>query len=436
MKKLTEGMEFLTEKRSAKTEKLRREYNRARKKSHGRKRVKYHSSVLDLLCKHNSKPIKKGTRLATIRVPSIFSIIDNPKPSIETILELSDHGRACLLKSLRINHAYVKQLDLAAESILDLTTMELDREARNTHRKFDIGGFFPKDPYLERYIRAIGIIKNLEVTHEYLSKEEESTLQIFSMRNKRLANRDSLGVSDYKERAVAEFVDHINTCLNDNGLELTHDARRMLADYTGELIGNAEDHSGTDDWTIVGYLDNEHNMHICEVAIFNLGKTISDTFLELERDSYGFQCIETYIEKHKKLNIFDHNWKEEDLLTLIALQEHISSKNRSAEDTRGQGTVAMIEFFQQIHKECTKDDKSCAKMALLSGSTHLLFDGKYQMKPNIDGRNIIAFNEENHLEKKPDASYVKNLGPTFFPGTIISIRFPMQTSQMQEARSQ
>ena len=65
-------------------------------------------------------------------------------------------------------------------------------------------------------------------------------------------------------------------------------------------------------------------------------------------------------------------------------------------------------------------------MILLSGSTHILFDGKYQLKEghkgDSNGRLTIAFNQYNDLTRRPDPDYVRSL-KGFFPGTLISMRF-------------
>lgn len=267
-----------------------------------------------------------------------------------------------------------------------------------------------------------------------LTPVEADPLEIFQMRSKRRMADSGTGSLDYKSRAVKDFVDHVNMCLGRHGRRLTEEGRYNLAMYTGEIISNAEEHSGIDDWAIVGYLDNIQDEHLSEIAIFNFGATISESFKSLPEDSYAYGIIKPYVDLHASNGYYGNNWTEENFITLLALQGNISSKNKDESGTRGQGTVEMIDFFQAIHQECLKDDASCAKMAILSGSTHILFDGTYQLlKSRGNGRGIIAFNAENDLAKRPDENYVKNLKPVFFPGTVISIRFPMQSRETELA---
>ena len=65
-------------------------------------------------------------------------------------------------------------------------------------------------------------------------------------------------------------------------------------------------------------------------------------------------------------------------------------------------------------------------MAMLSGDTHILFDGTYRMGPDSTGRDVLAFNQSNSLAEPPDSNYVRHLQGVRFPGTVVSIRFPLQ----------
>lgn len=162
-------------------------------------------------------------------------------------------------------------------------------------------------------------------------------------------------------------------------------------------------------------------------------KTIADTFNSLAPDSYTSAIIEPYIKLHEHKGFFNTEWERDDLLTLISIQGNISTKNLSKDGDRGQGTVEMIDFFQQVHSECAEKCKTHAKMSILSGKTHILFDGTHLMSEDKNGRKTIAFNDENLLTEKPDRKYIKNLGEISFPGTIISIMFPLQDTQTQQA---
>ncbi len=391
----------------------------------------YHSIPIDLLTKHSSKRWG-GSKEIMVRIPSTFSVIKNPKNTVETFLQFSEAARSARVRKIFFDHSELKDVDLAAESVLDLIAIEYEKENKTRRKKLAIGGAYPKDQSLKRYLRAIGIVKNLDIKHEFLPSEEEEKLKTFQMRNKKLARAHSVSDADYKERAVADFVKHIDECLHSRNKKLTPEAKTALSLYTGEILDNVEEHTDIDDWTIVGYLDTSSSSKICEIAIFNFGKTFAETFKTLPNDSFARAEITPYLDAHRKKGLFGKHWHEDDLLTLVALQDNISSKNKKAEDDRGTGTVQLIEFFQRIHSEWTSQSNKHALMCILSGNTHILFDGKYHMSPDHSGRMIIAFNANNDLNDEPDKSCITNLGETFFPGTIISIVFSLQDTQTEE----
>jgi hypothetical protein len=394
-----------------------------------KKKSPYSSLAISLLRKSQSKHTRRGLGIKEkIILPKIFSIIDDPEGFL-SILNNIDLNNIEKLREIYVDHSTVQEIDLAAESILDFLIMELKKSKRN-QKKFNISGILPNDVQIDRYIRAIGIVKNLDIKTKLIDSQDDDRLRIFKMRNKS-HYETSLTQPDWKSTATTEFVKHINDCLQDHNKKLIRTAEGRLASYIGEILNNAEDHSGYDESTIVGYLDNASANHICEIAIFNFGKTIAQTFHEMPENSYTNIEISEYIESHTRKTLFSKEWSKNDLLTLVALQGHISSKNYHKDQDRGQGTVDLIDFFQKIHKKCVSEKSSLAEMAILSGNTHIYFDGKYKMSADETGRKVIAFNDKNDLSQKPDSRYVRNLGKLNFPGTIISIRFPMKAENTE-----
>ncbi len=118
-------------------------------------------------------------------------------------------------------------------------------------------------------------------------------------------------------------------------------------------------------------------------------------------------------------------------MTLIALQGYVSSKNTSDDMDRGQGMADLIEFFQGMNKERHLEGRGSATMYIVSGSTKVVFDGRYEISSDDDGPRVIAFNDENDLNFAPDPKSVMPLKKAFFPGTMIGIKFPVQPSDMQ-----
>ncbi|WP_132375404.1 hypothetical protein [Paraburkholderia sp. BL9I2N2] len=365
---------------------------------------------------------------ARVVVPPVFSIIDDPQRALRTILSFAKLVRTNKIRNIEFDHSQMQTYDLAANAVLDIVASELALEARQRATKVRFFGRYPLPAHLKRFIRCIGIVKQLDIAHEVASSDEQNAVRVFDKRKRNYSEPDDPAQADFKSRVAEGFVDHINNCLSDHGRTLTPAAVQKLCVYIGEILGNAEDHAGFSDWTIQGYLDNSMDTPICEIAIFNFGTSIADTLMGLPQNSYTWKQISPYILMHRGAGFFRKGWRERDLLTLVALQGNVSSKNFSVEDTRGQGTVDLIEFFQKMYEECAKDSTEKAKMAILSGSTFILFDGKYRLSSGAPGHGkVIAFNAQNTLYKQPDSGYVRSLGSVQFPGTIISIRFPLST---------
>lgn len=110
---------------------------------------------------------------------------------------------------------------------------------------------------------------------------------------------------------------------------------------------------------------------------------------------------------------------------MYALQGGVSRKNAGKDHVGdyGQGTADLIEFFQELGQ--TAGAEAVPKMCVLSGHTIVQFDGRYCMQRvenELGVWRIIAFNKENSLDLPPDPESVRHL-PSYFPGTLISMRF-------------
>lgn len=389
------------------------------------------SKVLEMMADGKTSPLKKGhLRFA---MPPAFSVIDNPEQTLKVLGELAANMHLQRLNGVFLDFDRLTQYDLGANGLLDVLVDELSTQERRTGRRIRWRGTYPADPALRRFVKAMGVIKRLKIEHEYPTKDEEDKLALFDIRSKHYIRALRPRVADKNSRITKDFADHINRCLGSVNRELKPAARGRLSDYVGEIIDNAEEHAEMLDWTIQGYLDTHLAVPMCEIVIFNFGRSIADTFQELPPDSYTYHQVQKYIELHEKKGLFQSGWRKEDLYTLIALQGNVSTKNFSSADTRGNGTVDLIQFFQRVHQECTTPEvKAQARMTLVSGSTYILFDGKYQMTENSKGNRVIAFNATNDLYQKPDPNYVRQLSGKGFPGTIISLKVPLSSGTTVE----
>lgn len=358
-----------------------------------------------------------------IKIPKRFSIIDSPLECLQVFKAFKPLFDDTRISGVLIDHEDTYEHDLGAEILLGKVAKGCMDVHRAQNQGFEIEGQYPEAPALQRLIRSVGIVKELEVAgHTIESDDAENEKVVIFKRKSSGAEVTKIGSIDHKTKATQDFVAHIDHCLKQNGSELTSDAKQDLAEYIGEIIANAQDHSGVPNWQIYGYLDRENEHRICEVVIFNYGNTFAKTFKKLPQDDFARAELNKYLDRHEKSGIFRKGWSEDSLITLFSLQGRISSKNKPCDDTRGHGTVSLIEFFQSISRDSVSRYRPNAKMCILSGSEHIRFDGTYRLIED-EGPPIIAFNKDNDLRKEPDSKYVRSLKDVFFPGSLIAIQF-------------
>jgi hypothetical protein len=358
--------------------------------------------------------------------PPIFSLIENPQGVLFAIRRLALEVMMPNVREILIDLSKVSDFDIGANALLSMVIEEVAAQAEKAVPKHKIEwlGRYPKDASIRRLVQAIGFIQRLKVRGEFPPLDVASRLEVFTAQRKADHVALHLDRRDQKSLTTKKFADHINRCLSHRRLMLTPEALQRLCAYVGEMLDNAEEHSGGDYWTIEGYLDTHTDDWMCEIVIFNLGNSISQSLAKLPPTHYTATQIDPYLRTHVGEGMSGFSLPT--LRTVIALQGGVSSKNHSKADTRGMGTVELIEFFQGMYQEAKASDaEQCALMSLISGSTRIVFDGKYAMDKNA-GSPVIAFNASNRLQLPPDKDYVSELDESVrFPGTILSIRFPL-----------
>lgn len=425
------------EREKKKAERRRVEQARYLKKPQGL-RERYRSIPLRLMAERCAEQLSSdAVKAGRFQAPKNFSLHHNPQETLREIFKIAKYAKSSRpVLRINVDLRRVTQMDLAADSLLAIVLKEIKNECFNVRRS-SIRGTYPSSSELQRELQEIGTIKVLmaDPGRDNIEISLNEDVKVFRYRQTGSEIIRTLDASDTVESVTEKFANHVNRCLGTIGYELTEMGRRNLCDYVGEVLTNAQEHAGIKDWTIVGYLDVDAK--IFKTAVINFGKSYEDTFVDLEEDSYAWCQVKGYLQRHADTAQKKYGLSKGSLLTVAALQGKVSSKNLSSADTRGQGTVAMIEFFQRIHDVCSGHNRFPTEMAVISGSTHITFDGLYRLKKDDrTGRDVIAFNGENDLRKLPDGKVVKTMPGVHFPGTIISINFPLTPKlQIREIES-
>jgi hypothetical protein len=374
--------------------------------------------------------IKRG-RDWIIEFPENFCLISNPTETLNLLYSIVWVSRHIFRRErLFLDQIKCKRIDIGASALLDILTSELRREARCA-----IGGRFPLDQKACDLVQCMGITRFLGVSGVEPTPDLDSTFTKVPL----MWGKKSISFGTDQERASTKLGDYLNTVIKKvSGLTLSDEIKKAIANWAGEIITNAEEHSGRDDWYAIAYMVPSGNgteataLGECQLAIFGFGRSIAegvvDTLSTLRKDV--LEEMQRIAAEHTKSAFFiPKKYDVTDLLTLLCLQDGVS---RFSDPDRGTGTVQFIEAFQAFGRN--SDATKAPSMALVSGRTRILFDDTYPIKDQVVNgarRKVIAFNSANNLEEKPDEKNVHSLD-NGFPGTILTCRFFVEKASVTE----
>lgn len=391
----------------------------------------------------NQAKLQKSDHTVRIEFPRVFCLIENPVESLNAIYSVLEASFSDEAKSVYLDQSKCQEIGISASAILDVIALEIRDEWRARRAKRAFAGRLPSDQKAKHTIECMGITRHLRVRGHALPPEVEQQFTRFDLFQGARARGGGLRRTTDQERVASRLVNYLDTCLRIAGkVQLSVEGRRQILKWIGEIITNAEDHCGMPSWYAIGYMvpclpagstGLQDFVGECQLAIFNFGRTIFQSLHDPNTPKGTLTQIDTLAQQHSERKFFESlKYEPEDLWTLYALQDGVSRfALRPGELTRGKGTVEMIEAFQALGM--SKQSGLQPKMSIISGSSFILFDGKYHMAAkDVRGgrRMIIAFNENNALEEKPNSDNVRTIKPVEFPGTILSYRFYIDSQHL------
>lgn len=341
-----------------------------------------------------------------IELPKSFSITNNPIETIRLLKKISNLFYNNNDLDITVICKDTIDMDMSALIMLDLLIVRGSKYLVKKGFKCVINGDFPDDLSTRELFIFSGLPKHLKLLNNNKINYKVEILDPF------LFKKDS-------NLETARIINYYNSCLKKNGYQLNDKGKIYFYKLINEIVDNAKIHNGIKDLYYCGgfYSDTTKKG---QLSIISLGNSIYESLNSDSTDALIKKKISEYISCQKKF--YDISYKEESSWTVYALQYKISRCNNIDSPDRGTGTIRFIEAFMQMGN--TVNDEN-PKMSLMSGNTHILFDGKYNLKEKeVNGEKIkvIAFNENNNLKEKPDSDYVKNI-PEKFPGVIINLEF-------------
>lgn len=384
---------------------------------------------------------KKLKKIWTIKLPKVFSILENPEASYNAIKEIIDVLICQKYEEVWIDYQETSSSDLLTQAFLDTILRDWDRfwtdclkaGLNQFMRVRSFGGRNYFNDSIARMVNSVGspaiILKRKQVYPDlipfnlrYFNKAEESQRQ--------------LGAGD--EGDITLLMEYVNECLTKFGKELTRPALDALGTVLGETVINASEHSTLKSRYLIGYFDyntkgNKQSHGLLHLVILNYGQSVYEKFKYPTPGTVVNEiCIRQMQElsdSYTKRGLFSINkFKESTLWTLYALQQGVTIIPNA---NRGNGTVQFIEKFFNLREG---DNENESRMYLLSGNTVIEFDGTYKIVNIVEGQNnraIMAFNQQGNLRDKPDERYVRYT-EHFFPGTAIYARISLNKNILKD----
>ncbi len=406
-----------------KRHRLKRQENAEERRRHARRANRYPSGIRVIPRKGFRKPNPDPD--STIRIPYTFSLLDDPDAVLETYRQTEHVLRIKHKRKIHVDHSNCNQMDLAASILLDTLVVEAEKRRNGTPNSLTVEGSISLiSDDVNVMLFASGLPHHLGLKFELPPAIKLNTKKFETQ----YGTSGNIETSRQRNRCASDLTEYFDDCIKTQGFKLSEEGRANLGNLVTEVIGNAEEHSGP--WHAIGFYDKRKfgaaGAGECHIVIFNYGRTIYETLIdpstsdELKRNLH--QLSDPILSRgwFQRSLSFRRKNNEECLWTLYALQDRVSRfYDKPGGRDRGNGTIKMIEFFEQLAGNAPM------RMCVLSGGAYILFDGRHRLQTTVtrngEQLKIIAFNDENDLGITPDSDCVRQLA-SYFPGTIVDIR--------------
>jgi hypothetical protein len=353
----------------------------------------------------------------TVSCPRVFSFLIAPAETAQAIAEFagvirSGHAR------VEVDLSFIESVDLCAGTAL----MALAREGQGTGTEVTFR--LPVDEAILERLVTCGL--------SHVTATEVPLPATALMPARRLV-RDPAWTDDEGALAgsahLSALGDHVYKWLSRAGYpDVPPIVVKCLRQILTEIGVNISGHTDEGWWLCAALSEEREQSAEFQVVAFNLGSTIHDTMERIPEDSLTLKELALLREEHESRGNFDEYFSPEDLVLLYALQDDVSSLG--IETRRGAGTFRIAMEFASI---AGKIRAGTARMALVSGTTRVLFDGRYDPAPSKlparQGRMDLSFNRAGDLRVLPDRDVFHNLGATF-PGTLFILKIGISSDML------
>lgn len=354
-----------------------------------------------------------------------FSLVDNPRGTIEALLELAK--AECTETEVFINFDDDQCLDITPFLIFGRMQVGLSPVIK--------GGLITHK--IQKLISAVKLTEFLQMTPFNEIRETEKIWAFHLQERAQLEDAPEQVGPQQRDRVIGHFVQSVNEWLSmpEIGQALSKEGQGLVAGMITEALDNAEGHSsmisGAGGWAVAGFMTKrvfgDKERYFCSVGILSLGDTIADSF----RDCHPKirTKLDRYLGSHGGMFA---RLSDASLRTVCALQDGITSDwHKGAEGEGGVGFQEVIDFINDLGG--TDDIQLKPRLTIISGKTCIQMRYPYicgkRSSDNAAAPRTLWFNEGNTPNTPPDEKFVYEL-PAHLPGTAISMAFTLDPAHL------
>lgn len=358
----------------------------------------------------SNKNILYNTNSFEVVLDDDFSLYENPQKVIFSLLNILNEAKK---NSEFISLKYKNKLSFGALYFIDTICWEIAKSKR-----WELRSNLPE--------RERNLLKNLKSIY---SNTSESVFEyIINSKIKINRTHNALAKQIHKEKSK-EIRDLVIKGMKDEDseyIDLSHNEHEAIDSAISEHFDNILLHVPDAEYGFLcGYYDKVRSE--ITILIYNFGHTIAMTLDRKGLPEHIQVAVNKVVENHKNnYFLFGSSFSRENALTLLAIQEGISSK-LDADVSRGHGLIDFITHCKGLNKE--------TRIVIISGKTAIKIDSDYEISERLvfdRKRKILAFNKNNDIFDKPNPDKVVNLSSNF-PGVIIETTIPLKIKTKNEA---
>jgi len=373
--------------------------------------------------------ITPGTGDLVVTVPEIFCLCDNYNGCLITVKKFASSIYDYPGQEIAIDFSKCVRADTAALFFLQIVRLELIDKLDLLERRLSYLTMIPVIKAIaskQKDVIRLMLVCGFPVLQEDIEKMEGNTT--LTPIDNAGYYKGSASQKHYLENKKSVFstkiVEYFDSCLHRHGYRLTDIERGSIDGIIGEMLSNAEDHSGSNNWFVTANFSKEltqdGNSDVGEMnlTILSFGRSIYEAFQDTkEENTENYKLVQNYASNI--LNNYNTGFSEDQLFTLGTMQDQIS-RLKFERESRGTGTMKFINSFLNLGDYVNKEKNFVPNLSIFSGNVHLICDNEF--KPFVfDTVNCLSLNPEKDLKKPPKPSHLKRLSQKF-PGTLLSVK--------------